>query len=258
MTRSLGVFTAAATGPALIRAGLKRLWHPSLRWLVLVPLVINLAVYAVLIVGAVQWLSGWLDSLMGTVPDWLQGVVWLIWLLFAVMAMVVTAFTFSLLANLLGAPFYGLIAERVLAQERGASPPLATVAMGRMAWQSFLRQLHLLRYLLLRSLGVGLFTLVLSFIPVVNLLAPVIAGLWAAWSLALQYLDYPAESDQVSFAALRQHLGANRWQSLSFGFSALLASSVPIVNLLLLPATVVGGTLLWCRQRDAAERATAI
>jgi CysZ protein len=53
-------------------------------------------------------------------------------------------------------------------------------------------------------------------------------------------------------------LGANRWQSLSFGFSALLASSVPIVNLLLLPATVVGGTLLWCRQRDAAERATAV
>ena len=68
-------------------------------------MVINLAVYAGLIVGAVQWLSGWLDSLMGTVPDWLQGVVWLIWLLFAVMAMVVTAFTFSLLANLLGPLF---------------------------------------------------------------------------------------------------------------------------------------------------------
>ena len=50
MTGPLGMLdAAAATGPALIRAGLKRLWHPSLRWLVLVPLVINLAVYAVLI-----------------------------------------------------------------------------------------------------------------------------------------------------------------------------------------------------------------
>jgi CysZ protein len=58
----------------------------------------------------------------------------------------------------------------------------------------------------------------------------------------------------MSFAALRQHLGANRWQSLSFGFSALLASSVPIVNLFLLPATVVGGTLLWCQQRQGVER----
>jgi len=89
MTRPLDMLDAAITGPALIRAGLKRLWHPSLRWLVLAPLVINLAVYAVLIGVSVQWLSGWLDSLMSTVPDWLQAVVWLIWLLFAVMAMVV-------------------------------------------------------------------------------------------------------------------------------------------------------------------------
>ena len=145
MTRPLGMLEATVTGPALIRAGLKRLWHPSLRWLVLVPLVINLAVYAILIVVAVQWVSGWLDSLIGTVPDWLQTVVWLIWLLFAVMAMVVTAFTFNLLANLLGSPFYGLIAERVLVQERGASAHLATVSMGQVAWQSFLRQLQLVK-----------------------------------------------------------------------------------------------------------------
>ena len=235
MTRPLGMLEAAATGPALIRAGLKRLWDPSLRWLVLVPLMINLAVYAAVIPVAGQWLSGWLYSLMGTVPDWLQAAVWLIWLLFAVMVLVLTAFTFNLLANLLGSPFYGLIAERVLAQERGVSADLATVSTGQVAWQSFLRQLQLLRYLLPRSLGIALLTPIVSFIPVVNLLAPVIAGLWAAWSLALQYLDYPADSDQVSFATLRQHLGANRWQSLSFGFSALLASSVPIVNLLLLP-----------------------
>ena len=92
---------------------------------------------------------------MSTVPDWLQAVVWLIWLLFAVMAMVVTAFTFNLLANLLGSPFYGLIAERVLAQERGGPADLATVSMGRVAWQSFLRQLQFLRYLLPRSLGIA-------------------------------------------------------------------------------------------------------
>lgn len=254
MTRPLGMMNAAITGPALIRAGLKQLWHPSLRWLVLVPLVINIAVYAGLILVAGQWLNGWLESLMQTVPDYLRGVVWLIWLLFAMMALVVTAFTFNVLANLLGAPFYGLIAERVLAQERGGSAHLATVSMRQVAWQSLLRQLQLLRYLLPRSLGIALLTLIVSFMPVVNLLAPVIAGLWAAWSLALQYQDYPADSDQVSLLALRKHLAANRWQSLSFGFSALLASSVPIVNLFLLPATVVGGTLLWCRQHQGVAR----
>jgi hypothetical protein len=37
-------------------------------------------------------------------------------------------------------------------------------------------------------------------------------------------------------------------QSMGFGLSALVASVIPLFNLLLLPATVIGGTLLWCRR----------
>jgi CysZ protein len=35
--------------------------------------------------------------------------------------------------------------------------------------------------------------------------------------------------------------------SLSFGLSALVAAAIPVANLLLLPASVIGGTLLWQR-----------
>jgi CysZ protein len=63
----------------------------------------------------------------------------------------------------------------------------------------------------------------------------------------LQYLDYGADIDQVGFRDLRQRAAAQRWQSMGFGFSALAASAIPILNLLLLPATVIGGTLLWIR-----------
>jgi CysZ protein len=34
---------------------------------------------------------------------------------------------------------------------------------------------------------------------------------------------------------------------MGFGFAALGASAIPLLNLLALPAAVVGGTLLWCR-----------
>jgi CysZ protein len=30
--------------------------------------------------------------------------------------------------------------------------------------------------------------------------------------------------------------------------SALVAAAIPLVNLLLLPATIIGGALLWCRE----------
>ena len=90
--------------------------------------------------------------------------------------------------------------------------------------------------------------MMLSFIPVVNLLAPIIAGSWAAWCLCLQYLDYAADSQGVTFLALRKKVSDNRLNSMGFGLTALLASAIPLVNLVMLPASVVAGSLLWCRQ----------
>jgi CysZ protein len=122
--------------------------------------------------------------------------------------------------------------------------------MSEIAWGSFVRQLQLMGYLIPRAIAVGLLCLMISFIPLANLLVPVLAGSWAAWSLALQYLDYGADIDQVGFRDLRQRAAAQRWQSMGFGFSALAASAIPILNLLLLPATVIGGTLLWIRSNQ--------
>jgi CysZ protein len=47
---------------------------------------------------------------------------------------------------------------------------------------------------------------------------------------------------------VRQRAGKQRLLSLSFGLSALAAAAIPLLNLLLLPAAVIGGTLLWCRE----------
>ena len=94
--------------------GAKLLWHPQIRWLVLLPLLINLALFGTVTAIAGQWLGGWLDSMINAVPDWLHWLVWIIWLLFSILALVIYALSFTLLANLIGSPFYGLIAERVI------------------------------------------------------------------------------------------------------------------------------------------------
>ena len=196
------------------------------------------------------WLSDWLNGLMASVPEWLEWLVWVIWLLFALLALVVYAFTFTLFAHLIGSPFYGIIAERVIAMERGDSDqsPQTLTAMLHIARESFLRELLILAYMVTRTIGVLLVTLILSFIPQINIFAPLIAVSWAAWSLAIQYFDYPGDSDQVGFREVRLSAGKQRWLSMGFGLSALCAAAVPVLNLVLLPATVVGGTLLWCRE----------
>ena len=235
----------AISGPALILEGARLLWHPSIRWLVLLPLLINILLFFSLTAVAGQWLGDWLDSMVNAVPDWLHWLVWIVWLLFSILALVIYGLSFTLVANLIGSPFYGLIAERVMIMQ-GAGPAAGAGSALGVAWQSFTRQLQLLAYFIPRTIGVGLLTLVVSFVPVLNLLAPAIAGCWAAWSLAIQYLDYPADIDAVSFSQLIDQAGQNRWSAMGFGFAALGASAIPLLNLLALPAAVVGGTLLWC------------
>ena len=238
------------TSPSVILEGFKLLWHRRIRWLVIIPTLINLILFSAATWFAAVWVSDWLSWLIASVPEWLEWLVWIIWLLFVLLALVIYAFTFTVFANLIGSPFYGIIAERVIALERGDNDDMQTSASALLttAWSSFRRELQIIAYILPRTIGIALVTLVISFVPVINILAPLIAASWAAWSLALQYMDYPADSDEVSFAEVRQRAGKQRMLSLSFGLSALAAAAIPLVNLLLLPATVIGGTLLWCRE----------
>jgi len=230
--------------------GLRMLGRRDIRWLVLIPLLINFILFASATSFAASWLQNWITAITTSVPDWLQWLVWAIWFLFAILALAIYAFTFTILANLIGSPFYGVIAQRVIAAEIAVdqSNILAESGLLSGAWNSLVRELQLIGYFLPRTVAVGIVAMMMSFIPVVNLLAPIIAASWAAWCLCLQYLDYAADSRGVTFLALRKKVSDNRLNSMGFGLTALLASAIPLVNLVMLPASVVAGSLLWCRQ----------
>lgn len=230
--------------------GLRTLWRRDIRWLVLIPLLINIVLFAVGTGFAASWLQNWITTITTSVPDWLQWLAWAIWFLFTILALAIYSFTFTILANLVGSPFYGVIAQRVIVAEvaDNQSNALNEIGLLRGAWNSLVRELQLIGYFLPRTVVVGIMAVMLSFIPVVNLLAPIIAGGWAAWCLCLQYLDYAADSQGVTFLALRKKVSGNRLNSIGFGLSAMLASAIPLVNLVMLPASVVAGSLLWCRQ----------
>ncbi len=230
--------------------GLQILWRRDIRWLVVIPLLINIFLFASATGFAANWLQNWITTITTSVPDWLQWLAWIIWFLFAILALAIYAFTFTILANLIGSPFYGVIAQRVIATEvaDGQSNLLADSGLLSGAWNSLVREIQLIGYFLPRTLVVGIVTVMLSFIPALNLLAPILAATWASWCLCLQYLDYAADSQGVTFLALRTKVSDNRLSSMMFGLSAMLASAIPLVNLVMLPASVVAGSLLWCRQ----------
>ena len=59
--------------------------------------------------------------------------------------------------------------------------------------------------------------LILSFIPVLNLIAAPLWLLFGIWMMAIQYIDYPADNHKLGWNEMLAWLREKRWQSMSFG-----------------------------------------
>lgn len=235
-------------GPQYLAEGLKLMLRPGLRLFVLLPLLVNLLVFGGLIVFAVQQFGDLLEQLMGSVPDWLSWLNWLLWPLFVVLLLFTVFFTFSLLANIIAAPFNGFLAEKVEVVLRGTDdfPPFSLAELSAMVPRTIGRELRKLGYFLPRAVAL----LILTFVPVINLVAIPLWLLFGVWMMAIQYIDYPADNNKMSWQDMLAWLREKRWQSLGFGGSVYVALLIPFANILVMPAAVAGATLFWVRERQ--------
>ena len=67
--------------------------------------------------------------------------------------------------------------------------------------------------------------------------------------MAVQYVDYQADNDKVSFIDMLRWMKGRRGLSLGFGLPVYFGMLIPLVNLLVMPAAVAGSTILWVRER---------
>ncbi|MFA5494308.1 MAG: sulfate transporter CysZ [Porticoccaceae bacterium] len=243
----------ATTGAGYFWQGVKLLRQPGIRAFVIVPVLINLLLFAALTAVLVAQFDTLLNWLVAQLGGWLEWLRWLLWLIAGIFWLVFYGYGFTLISTLIAAPFYGLLAERVELHLTGkaASEPLTLTGLLVLAHRTLVREVRKLLYFLPRFLGVVLLSLILSFVPGLGLLAPVLYFLWGAWSLALQHADYAADNNGVTFAALRDRCARRRGTSLSFGALAMLSASVPLLNLLAVPAAVAGATALWVERLDS-------
>jgi len=218
----------------------------GLRRFVVVPLLINILVFSVSIWVLVQQFTPLVDKWISYLPGWLSWLEWLFWLIFAIAALLLVFYTFALLANLIAAPFNGLLAEAV--EKHLTGQPLPPSGSLIIVFKEFpgaiIDELRKLSYFLLRAIPL----LILFWIPLVNLAAPFIWLLFSAWMLALEYCDYPMGNHNLRFKEQRALLGRRKLLGFGFGGATLLGTMIPLVNFLVMPAAVAGATSLWVTQ----------
>jgi CysZ protein len=212
--------------------GIKLLGNPKLRKFVVIPILINLLLYGIAFTLGYLYLADVIDQF---IPSWLQWLRWILWPLFFISFFIGGFFTFTVLANLIAAPFYGMLSAATLAIISGES---ATVTEA--PWLKVVKaELRRAAYLGVRAI----LLVILSIIPGLNVFAPFLWALFGAWGMALEYMAYPLENAGVLFSEQRKLIGSVRWGTLSFGGLAAVGLALPVVNIIVAPAAVIGATL---------------
>lgn len=234
------------TGAGYFLRGLAMTFEPGLRRFVLVPLIANISLF-----GLMGWLlyeviTDFYDAAMLSVPEWLQFLSWIITPLLWLVASLMTGYASTLLVLMLTSPFHALLAEKVEEAITGESvPALEGVAAALLEVpRALFREIRKFLYYVPMALAV----LILTIIPVFNAVAPLGWFLLGAWMMSLQFIDYPMDNHRLPFREVRDACAERRLSTIGFGATVAFFTGIPLLNLVVIPAAVIGATLLWCEE----------
>ncbi len=232
------------SGAGYLLQGLKLLNNPGLRRYVIIPLLINILIFSLMVwIGIIQF-ENLLDWMLPQ-DSWLTYFRYILWPLFAIAAVLITFYSFTIIANLLAAPFNGILAEKVEILLTGKSPSQVHTGVLQSIWPAVRSELVKLRYFLVRALPL----LLLFIVPGINIIAPILWTLFGIWYLTLEYADYPMANSGLEFRQQHAHNKEIRLTALGFGGSLTLLMMIPVLNFAAMPAAVAGATAMWCDRK---------
>lgn len=231
------------SGIGYLLKGVKLLCHPKLRYFVVIPLLINITIFA----GAFWFLFtaiiNWIDSYLTGLPAFLSWLSYLFWPFLAVSILFSFSLLFSTVANLIAAPFNGLLAEKtenLLTNSQNNEGDFSSLI--NELPRIFKREMEKLAYFLPRML----FCAVLFFIPALGqIIAPFIWFFFAAWMMAIQYADFPFDNHKIPFKTMRTALRKRLGKNLTFGMVISFCTTLPVINFIIMPIAVCGATAFW-------------
>ena len=230
-------------GLACFIDGFSLIQRPGLRRYFVLPIAINTIVLTGIVLFSYSRFDSWVELIMAWFPAWMSVLYWLIWGVALIVVLVLVLYVFTVLANIIASPFNAVLSAKVQEVLLGKAP-ISNISPWLVLPRALAREVAKLIYVLPRLIGL----LILTIIPVVNTASPILWIYFGAWMMAIQYADYAADNNEVSFRELKKSLSQRKLQALMFGLPAYLLLTVPFVNLILMPVGVAGGTRFWVEQ----------
>lgn len=110
-------------GAGYALSGFSLIRQKGIRPFVVISLLVNIGVFSGGIWLAKYQFELYMSKLLAWLPSWLAWVEWLLLPLFAVLILITIFYSFTIIANLIAAPFNALLAERVEQKLNGQPVP---------------------------------------------------------------------------------------------------------------------------------------
>ena len=237
-----------AAGFRYVLSGFGLILKPGIRLFVLIPLLINAILFAGVIIYGAAMLDTFINSYL---TGWLEWLRWLLWPLFIIITLTIVFFCFSIVANLLAAPFNGFLAEAVETHLTGSAIgesngfkqlPNEIIKAIKSESRKFI-------YFIVRVIPL----VILFFIPFINFAAPFLWFLFGAWMMTLEFLDFPMGNHGIIFPELRRKMKTRRQLGIGFGVGVMVLIMIPVINFIAIPVAVCGATNMWVERIRTAS-----
>lgn len=223
--------------------------HPRIVKFILIPFLINLVIFA----SGFYFFYVKMQDFLEIIPKsdaWYFGILYYFAVAVIVVSYLLVAFyLFTIVGNIVAAPFNGVLSEKVEELERSnpLNLPMNVKTIIRDAKRAIMTEIK--KILLFLVFFVPVF--IVNFIPVFgSVLYAILIFIYTAFALTFTFTDYVLERKLLSFRQKWAILLRNRGLSLGFGGMCFAMGLVPFVNLLIIPVCVTGGTLLYLREME--------
>ncbi len=221
-------------------SGFSLITQKGLKRFVFIPLLINITLFGGSLFFLYDWLTQGFAYLNDLLPDWLSWLEWLMWPIAILVILFSYSMVFSVITNFIAAPFNGLLSEKVelylTGQKINDDSLFDTLKdVPRMLGREWTK----LWYYLPRAIG---FFILLWILPIFG---QILWILFTCWMYSVQYNDYPFDNHKINFNQMKKDLKSKQGLSYGFGFAVMLLTSIPLVNLIVMPVAVCGATRLW-------------
>lgn len=213
------------------------------------PMLISMAVLGIGY-GVAYWLFFRLMSPLSGGEWYWQVLYYVVAVLVTVLLLIIIFFVFTFVATAIASPFNELLSEKTETLVKGTfqDTPFSFIGLLRDSARSIIHSLAIVGI----YVGTLIMSLPLLLIPGLgHILFAGVGALLSSYLFAFEFLGFPMDRRRYSFTEKRRFIHSRLRSALGFGLGNVVVASIPLVNILLLPAAAVGGTLLFLELKAA-------